>query len=99
MKATSVCTRCPTGLEQISCCWEVESGVQYRFFMTKTAISVVVSLYTYRRFALSLDRKSSLKVPRDVDDHNPLVATHQKKKLKQLGTLIVEGRLPPVFDD
>jgi hypothetical protein len=40
-----------------------------------------------------------LEVPRNVDDHNALIAAYQEKQLKQLSTLVVQGRLPPMFDD
>ena len=39
------------------------------------------------------------RVPGDVDDGDAGVASHQEKELEELGALVVEGRLPPVFDD
>ena len=40
-----------------------------------------------------------LQIPRDVDDRNPLIAAHQEKQFENLGALVVEWRLPPVFND
>ena len=40
-----------------------------------------------------------LQIPGNVDDRNSLIAAHQEKQFENLGTLIVEWRLPPVFND
>ena len=43
--------------------------------------------------------EGQLEVPRNVDDHNALIAAYQEKQLKQLSTLVVQRRLPPMFDN
>ena len=40
-----------------------------------------------------------LQIPGDVDDRNPLIAAHQEKQFENLGALVVERRLPPVFNN
>jgi hypothetical protein len=42
--------------------------------------------------------QSSLQVPGNIDHHDPLISPHQQKQLEQLSPLIMERRLPPVFD-
>ena len=40
-----------------------------------------------------------LQIPGYVDDSNSLIAAHQEKQFETLGALVVEWRLPPVFND
>jgi hypothetical protein len=42
--------------------------------------------------------QSLLQVPGDIDHHDALISPHQQKQLEQLSPLVVERRLPPVFD-
>jgi hypothetical protein len=40
-----------------------------------------------------------LQIPGNVDDRNSLIAAHQEKQFENLGALVVERRLPPVFNN
>ena len=43
--------------------------------------------------------QSSLQVPGDIDHHNALIPAYQQEQFEQLGPLVMEWGLPPVFDD
>ena len=43
--------------------------------------------------------RSGLEVPGDVDYDDALVSSDEEQEFEELGSLVVEGSLPPVFDD